>query len=185
MINISAEVTKILKTNPVNRIDFKIDLISVNQNQMIRVANAIDNNLIEVNLGSSGTNFAASYTSWKTRKQIAGQQKMVGKITISENALHTQIGKAAIFHECIHALMDVAGYKPGMRKDEAVAYLADALYMETLKIKVSQIGLVGALYNAANKLINSKNMIKNPGTVLTWSDCDALLAAIKAIPEYS
>ncbi len=185
MANLSAEVVKILQINPINRINFKIESILVNKEQMNKVAKAITNGFIEISIGNSGPNFAASYTSWKTRRQKPGQKKLIGKITINSGALHKPIGRAAIFHECVHALMDVAGYKPGMRRDEAVAYLADALFMATLKIRVTQVGNVGVLYNAANKLIASKKMLNKPGTILRWSDCDPLLAAIKAIPAYS
>jgi hypothetical protein len=40
------------------------------------------------------------------------------------------MGRASIFHESVHALKDVKGWKvPSMQDEEVVAYLADAIYL--------------------------------------------------------
>ena len=56
--------------------------------------------------------------------------------------------------------------------------------MASEKIKLTNTGEVGNLYKAANAIIKSKKMLEKPGTVLQWSDCEALITAVKAIDVY-
>jgi hypothetical protein len=48
------------------------------------------------------------------------------------------MGRASIFHESVHALKDVKGWKvPSMQDEEVVAYLADAMYLRANHTHVS------------------------------------------------
>jgi len=175
----------LLRSGPVGRVNFRIEANAVNQKLMEKVVNAIWDDFVAVTEGYSGPKLAASYNSSKTRVPKAWQKKRMGTIVVRPGAINTRMGKAAIFHECVHALKDLCNYKMNMQKDEAFAYLADAVYMAHENIKVTNTGKVGNLYTAANAIIKSKKMLEKPGTVLQWSDCEALIAAVKAIDVYS
>jgi len=176
-------VAAILRSAPARCVNFTVEGISVNPVQMEKVAREIIQSSVVIRLGSSGS-FDASYTSWKTRRPKAGEARKTGRITIRQKALTSAVGKAAIFHESVHALMDVAGYKPGMSKDEAVAYLADALFMNAQGASLTLTGPGKAIFQAASSLIASHNLLRKPGTILKWADFADLLSAIKASPLY-
>ena len=114
------------------------------------------------------------------------EKRITGEITIKRQAISSKNGKAVIFHESVHALKDVCNYKlDNMQQDEALAYVADAIYMSFEKIKFPKTGLVGALYKELKALIDKHKMLVKPGTALQWTDCDKLILAVKAIPVYS
>ena len=186
VMSLESGVAAVLRNDPVGRINFRIDNISICKAEMEKVAMAIDNNSIAIEKGNSGAHLGASYTSWKTRRPKAGEKKMIGKITVSsDNVVQTILGKAAIFHESVHALMDVNNLKVPMHNDEVVAYIADAMYLAALAHKnFTGTKEVMAIFNAANALIKSKKLLSKPGAVLKWPDCDALRVAIKAHPAY-
>jgi hypothetical protein len=115
-----------------------------------------------------------------------GEKKLIGKITVKSAAVAKNvIGRAAIFHESVHALMDVNGSKITMHNDEVAAYLADALYLNFSG--VSQVGggeKEKAIFNAAFAIIKAKGLMKKTSVALRWDDCDALRDAIKAHGAY-
>jgi hypothetical protein len=41
-----------------------------------------------------------------------------------------------------------------------------------------------AIYDAAFAIVDGRKMLTSVGVMLTWADCDALRAAIKAHPAY-
>jgi len=171
-------IAKILRGPPVSSVSFSLDNNLINEAQMEKVAKAFLNDSIEIKIGPSGDNFEAAYTSWKTRRK--NPKKKIGRITISQNA-----GKGAIFHESVHALKDINNYKLTMHEDEVFAYLAGALYNWALSDKkIIAKGETGLIFKAANAIIDSKKMLSKPGTKLQWSDCDALIEAVKAHSAY-
>lgn len=187
-MSLESSVATVLRDYPVSRVNFKIGNILINKAQMDKVAEAIINNSIEIKIGGSGPNFDAFYTSWKSLRQKPGEKKKIGEITVSQQAVKTVKGKGSIFHESVHALMDVSNYRPPpptMLNDEVFAYIAGALYMVMLNTKIADKGKEGAIYSAAYAIIDSKQMLRKTGTILKWSDCDALLEAVKAIPVYN
>lgn len=184
-IALAMDVADVLRNASAHSVNFKVEDIAVTPTLMGQVAQQIERGAISVEIGNSGPNFGASYSSWKTRRVEPGQKKLTGKITVSRHALTTKVGRAAIFHESVHALRDVMTYKMKMQQDEAVAYLSDAIYMATEKVTVTNTGLVGALYKAAYALIDAKGMLANPGVKLTWPDLDPVVKAVAAIPAYS
>lgn len=185
-MSLETSCASILRNDPAGRISLQIDAVIVDKNQMEQVAKAIDKGDIAVEVGNTGSQLGASYSSWKTRRLDPGQKKLIGKITVgSANVVNQVMGKAAVFHESVHALMDVRGIQVSMHNDEVIAYLADAMYL-----KASNLTSVGggpqekAIYNAAFKLIDDRKLLTMRGTKLSWSDCDALRNAIKAHPAY-
>ena len=185
-MSLESSCASILRNSPVDRISLRVDAITVDKGQMEQVAKAIDKGDIAVEVGNTGAQLGASYSSWKTRRLDPGQKKLIGKITVgSSGVVNNVMGKAAVFHESVHALMDVAGLKVTMHNDEVIAYLADAMYLKASNMtSVSGGPLEKAIYTAAFNLIDDRKLLTMRGTRLSWSDCDALRNAIKAHPAY-
>ncbi|WP_035607962.1 hypothetical protein [Haloferula sp. BvORR071] len=185
-MSLESSCAAILRNAPSDRVSIRVDVITVDKTQMEKVAKAIDSGDIAVEVGNTGSQLGASYSSWKGRRLDPGEKKLIGKITVgSANVVNNVIGKAAVFHESVHALMDVADIKVIMHNDEVIAYLADAMYLKAMNM--TSIGgdpLAKAIYAAAFKLIDDRKLLTMRGTKLTWSDCDALRDAIKAHPAY-
>jgi hypothetical protein len=186
-MSLEASCAAILRNAPSDRVSIRIDVITVDKTQMEKVAKAIDSGDIAVEIGSSGSQLGASYSSWKGRRLDPGEKKLIGKITVGSNSVVSNvIGKAGVFHECVHALIDVAGIKVNMHNDEVIAYLADAMYLKASSMtSVGGGPLEKAIYAAAFKLIDDRKLMTMRGTQLSWSDCDALRNAIKAHPAYA
>lgn len=184
------DVATVLISSPVNSVDFRVDNIIINKTLMSMVHFAIISGKVKIKIKKPGGNFEALYSSWKHRRKLPGEEGKIGEIQIKRNAASTDTGKGAIFHECVHALKDLCNYEMAssgggeMHRDEAFAYLAETLFISASKMKIPSGGLGGAVFTAAAEIVNSKDMLKRPGTVLKWSDFDALIKAVKAVPEY-
>ncbi len=184
-MSLASSVASVLRDPPVGHVSFRVETISVDRAQMESVAKAIESGDILVEVGSSGPQLGAAYSSYKSRKFAAGEKKLIGKITIgSAGVATTPLGKAAIFHESVHALMDVKDLKVSMHNDEVVAYLADAVCLRSSKTIVSGGAPEMAIYKAAFAIVDARQMATKPGVALKWTDCDALRNAIKAHPAY-
>jgi hypothetical protein len=185
-VSLESTVTKVLRDHPAGKINFKIDTIVINRVQMEKVAKAIENGDISVEAKGTGDRLGAAYLSWKSRRFTEGEKKLLGTIAVkNEDVVKDAIGRAAVFHESVHALMDVNGSKITMHDDEVAAYLADALYLKLSgKTQVSGGPKEKAIFNAAFAIVDSKSLIKKAPVTLRWDDCDALRDAIKAHSAY-
>jgi hypothetical protein len=186
-MSLQSDLVQVLRVPPVNRISFKVENVAIDGMQMDLVAQAIEKQDISVVTGSTGPQLGAAYSSFVGRRFGPGEKKLIGSITLgSESVVRTALGKASIFHESVHALKDVKGWKvPSMQDEEAVAYLADAMYLRANHTSISGGALEMAIYTAAFAIVDGRDMLTRPGVVLRWSDCDALRAAIKAHPAYA
>ena len=132
---------------------------------------------------SAGNENSPSWSLPETTSWVTSESS--GKLTLgSPNVVKSPVGKAGVFHECTHALMDVKGHKVSMQNDEVVAYLADAMYLKKTMTTVSGGVPEMAIYKAAYAIIDAHHMLTKHGVTLKWTDCDALRNAIKAIPAY-
>ena len=185
-MSLESDVANVLRSAPVGRISFRVSNIAVNKTRMNLVAKAIEAGDITVEIGNTGAQLGAAYSSFVGRRLEAGEKRRIGRITLgSEGVIRTALGKASIVHESVHALMDVDQVPvPSMQKDEVVAYLMDALYLRATATKVSGGAKEMAIFNAAFAIVDGHRMLAKPGARLQWSDCDALLAAITAHPAY-
>ncbi len=184
-MTLAANVARVLRTTPAHRINFKVDNITVDKKQMELVAKAIDAEDVQVVVGHTGPKLGAGYSSFKGRRLDPGERKIIGKITLgSEDTVKFPVGRAAVFHESVHALVDVKGFKITMHNDEVVAYLADMMYLRLAGAKVGGGTSEMEIFSAAAAIIDAHQMLTKPGVVLAWSDCDALRDAIKAHPDY-
>ncbi len=184
-MSLLSDVAGVLRKDPAGRISFKVDHIAVNKAQMERVAKAIEAQDIAIEIGSTGGQLGAAYSSFVHRRVAPGEKKLIGKITLGNaQVAATPLGKASIFHESVHALMDVSALKVGMHDDEVVAYLADAMYLRATHTTVRGGPAEMAIFNAAFALVDGHGMLAKPGVALTWKACDPLRNAIKAHPAY-
>lgn len=184
-MSLVADVAIVLRTPPASLIAFKVETITVDKAAMESVAKAIEQGDIALDPGSAGSQLGAAYSSFMSRRWGPSERKLIGKLTLgSPNVVKSAVGKAGIYHECTHALMDVKGHKVSMQNDEVVAYLADAMYLKKTMTRVSGGAAEMAIYGAAYAIIDAHHMLTKPGVRLKWTDCDALRTAIKAIPAY-
>ena len=186
-MSLESSVANVLRDQPVGRINFKVEGIAINKERMESVAKTIENQDISVEIASTGPQLGAAYSSFVSRRWAAGEKKLIGKMTLgSADVVKTSLGKAAIFHESVHALMDVNPPQPkiSMHNDEVIAYLADAMYLKKSTTSISGGPLEKAIYSAAFKIIDAHQMLTKLGVNLKWTDCDALRDAIKAHPAY-
>lgn len=134
---------------------------------------------------SAGPQLDAAYSSFVSRKWGNGEKKLIGKITLGRaDVVKSSLGKAAIFHKSVHALMDVKGLKLSTHNDEVIAYLTDAMYLKKNATSISGGELEMAIYKAAFAVIHAHKMLTKQSVTLKWTDCDALRDAIKAHPAY-
>lgn len=186
-MSLENSVTSVLRTDPADRIRFSIETIAVNKTEMEKVAQAIENDDIAVVAGEPGV--GPSYTSWKTRRVKPGEKKRIGRIKVTEKSAKSVIGRAAIFHESVHALMDINDIRIDKHQHEVIAYVADAMYLHASKLPQKRLGVDAqgrAIFDAAFDLVKSRKMrLNRQGARLRWSDCNALINAIKAHKDYS
>lgn len=185
-MSLESTVTKVLRGHPATKINFKIDTLVINRVQMEKVAKAIESDDIKVEVDATGDQLDAAYSSWKTRRVKEGEKKLIGKITLkNKNVAAKAIGRAAIFHESVHALKDVNDTKITMHNDEVAAYVADALYLKLSDVhQVAGGAQEKAIFNAAFAIVDSKKMVKKAQVALRWDDCNKLRDAIKAHSAY-
>lgn len=184
-MSMQSNVAAVLRSSPVGQISFKVDSILVDKAQMEAVAAAIEKQDIAVEVAGTGPQLGAAYSSFVSRRWADGEKKLIGKITLGgTDVVNSSVGKAAIFHESVHALIDVKGLKVSMHNDEVIAYLADAMYLKKSATNITGGALEKAIYDAAFAIIKAHKMLTKLGVALKWTDCDALRDAIKAHPAY-
>jgi hypothetical protein len=184
-MSLETDVAGVLRKDPVGRIAFSLEHVAVNKTQMELVAKAIDNGDVAVSLGSAG-NYDAAYSSFTDRRPESGQKKLIGEIRIRRTSvLRSPIGRAGIFHESVHALLDVKPQNLSRRHgDEVLAYIADSMYLKAAHTPISGDPPTMAIYDAAFAIITKHNMLTKHGIALKWDDCSDLLSAIDAHPDY-
>jgi hypothetical protein len=186
-MSIESDVAALLRAPPVGRISFTLGGVVIDKAQMGYVADAIDRNDVRVAIGDTG-GFGAAYSSFLHRVWSAAEEnvKCKGRLTLrSASEAHTPQGKAAIFHECVHARMDVGVPAVALpnNDDEIVAYVADALYQRLTgtTVPAGTGKLEMAIFNAAYALVDKHQMVKRRGVVLTWPDCSELRGAVEPV----
>jgi hypothetical protein len=185
-MSIESDVAGVLRTGPAARIAYSLDHIAVNKIQMEFVAKAIDSGDVAIKITSVGGLLGAAYSSYRGRRPEAGQKKLIGEIALPRAGIvNDPIGKAGIFHESIHALLDVKPSSISVRNgDEALAYIGDAMYLKAANAAIRSSSTGMAIYTAAFAIIAKYKMLTKHGVALKWSDCDDLLDAINADPAY-
>jgi hypothetical protein len=185
-MSIESDVAGVLRGSPADRISYSLDQIAVDKGRMELVAKAIDQGDISVAITPTGNLLGAAYSSYKGRRLEPGQKKLIGEIALpNASVVNFPVGKAGIFHESIHALLDVKPSTISVRNgDEVLAYIGDAMYLKATNTRVGGDPLAKAIYDAAFAIIDGKKMLAKRGVALKWSDCGGLLDAINAHPAY-
>jgi hypothetical protein len=184
-MSLESDVVAVLRNDPAGRISYSLGSIPVDKSQMEFVAQAIESGDIAVSIKNTG-GLGAAYSSFKGRREEAGQKKLIGEIALPDaNVLNHWIGKAGVFHESVHALVDVKSRVIPVRNgDEALAYIADAMFLQSTKTTISSDPKGEAIYDAAFALISQRKLLTQRGVALKWSDAKDLLDAINAHPAY-
>ena len=185
-MSLESDVAAVLRKHPADSIAYSLDHIAVDKAQMEFVAKAIDKGDISVKITPTGDLLGAAYSSYKTRRTEAGQKKLIGEIALpSASVLNSPVGRAGIFHESVHALLDVRPHGISLHNgDEALAYIADAMYLKATNTRVQGDAAARAIYDAAFAIVDQHKMLTRRGVALNWTDCDDLLAAINANPAH-
>lgn len=184
-MSLESDVVAVLRNDPAGRISYSLGNVPVDKAQMESVAKAIESGDIAVSVKDTG-GLGAAYSSFKGRRVEAGQKKLIGEIALRDaNVVKHWIGKAGVFHESVHALVDVKSRVISVRNgDEALAYIADAMFLEATKTTVSSDPKGQAIYDAAFALIRQRKLLTQRGVALQWPDVKDLLDAINAHPAY-
>jgi len=185
-MSIEADVARVLRIGPAASIAYSLDHIVVDKLQMEFVAKAIDSGDVAIKITNVGNLLGAAYSSYKGRRPEAGQKKLIGEIALPRvGVVNDPVGKAGIFHESVHALLDIKPTNISVDNgDEALAYIADALYLRATNTSIRSDPAGMAIYDAAFGIITKHKMLTTRGVALKWSDCDDLLDAINANPAY-
>jgi hypothetical protein len=184
-MSLESYVASVLREDPVGKISFQVGMVTVDKHHLEKVAKAIESKNVQVGTGDTGQQLAAVYSSWKGRRWDPGEVRALGRITLGKaDAVKSKVGRASIFHECVHALVDVDDLKVTMHNDEVAAYLSEAIYLRDTNTRFTGSALVMAIYEAAWAIVDAHKMLKRKGVKLSWDDCDELRTAIKAHPSY-
>jgi len=185
-MSIESDVARVLRIGPVASIAYSLDHIVVDKLQMEIVAKAIDSGDVAIKITNVGNLLGAAYSSYKGRRPEAGQKKLIGEIALPRaGVVNDSVGKAGIFHESVHALLDLKPTNISVGNgDEALAYIADAMYLKATNTSIRSDPAGMAIYDAAFGIITKHKMLSKRGVALKWSDCDDLLDAINANPAY-
>lgn len=189
-MSLESDFVAVLRHEPVGRISFRVDNITISKVEMELVAKAIEAGDITILTGSTGDRLGAGYSSFSGRVWKAGEKQLTGSMKLNSAAdLRSAVGKAGAFHESVHALKDVQGakgpmYKLSMHSEEVVAYLADAMYLRATRASIAGDADVMAIYDAAFAIVDGRKMLTRHRVTVSWKACDALRDAIKAHPGY-
>jgi hypothetical protein len=160
------KVEALFRTHPISLIDFAIDDLKVNATTMKKVAAAIKDGTVGVEVGDTGSMLYAAYS----RRRL---------LLRKESETDYPEGRAAIVHEGVHAWADLSKFKSGVL-DECAGYLTEVVYLKHLNRRLSG----HPIYDAANGLAAALDLYSKRGKKLTRDDCKALADAIVAEPAY-
>lgn len=160
---------------PANQINFFVDHLHVSPAGMRKVGEAILVGSITVERGDTGSHLGAAYTPHKNILSLS-----------HETRIDTIAGRAAIFHEGVHALVDMKKIRNFTAlQDEVAGYLGDALYMRILNAIPTTKDLQDkAIYDAAYDIIERYQMRYKPGVKLTAAEYAPLAQALKQHGAY-
>ena len=160
------KVEALFRSHPISIIDFAVDDLKVNPTAMKKVAAAIKDGTVGVEVGDTGGMLYAAYS----RKRL---------LLRKESETDYPEGRAAIVHEGVHALADLSKFTSGVL-DECAGYLTEVVYLKHLNRRLRG----HAIYDAANSIAAAHDLFTKRGKKLTRADCKDLADAIVAEPAY-
>ena len=161
------------------KIDFYMEDLHISPRGLREVGDAIRNRRIKVELSKSSDAASKIGALYTPARDI---------MSFGSTAIIDVFDRAAIVHEGVHALIDMMMYR-GLKAldDEAVAYIADAIYLAAEKTgyNYSKIDLQGRnLFGSAARLVKKKNMVRKKGVRLTRADLDELRRGVHEHESY-
>ena len=170
------KVADILRLPMIDKIDFVLadDYLEVSPRRLRQVADAIEKGRIDVVVADTGSLLGAAYSPHSDRMTLRSAQ-------VPDSGL----GRSDIVHESVHALVDLFRYtKATELSDEVAAYLAQALFMRSIGLKVTG-GEAKAIFDAAIAIIDGHKLGKGKQVRLRGSDYLPLRRVVHAHPAYS
>lgn len=156
------------------RIDFKYEHLEISGKQFKALAKAVRDGRVTVKFGDTGS-MGAAYTPRKNLMSLKG-----------DNLMNTRAGRAAVVHEGVHAIVDMSKAKGLMVvDDEAVAYIADTIYMANAGMNsVNTDAASQRIYDATYALVDKFKLRYKKGRKIHKKHCKALIDAIAQHPHY-
>lgn len=163
----------------IGKIDFSLDTFRVDPEGYRRLAVLVQGESLKVDPvdGNEGSRLSAAYTPG------------LDKISVPTNLDMTTVAhQSTIIHEMTHALVDYHVYKTSELMDEAIAYIASAVFAAALGRTISSSDAQSkAILVAADAVVAKRKMATTRGVKLKATDADvkALTDAIAAHPSYN
>ena len=169
--------TDALAQQRLGAVNFSLEGFSVSAAKLKGVAAAVGDGRVGVEVGNTGPNFAAAYSSGPNRHFTLGKSEFQP----DDN------WRSQIVHEAVHAAFDLGGEHPPNEIDEAAAYLGETVWFRAggLARIVTAPDAAAKIYGAASEIEARLNLHTRPGQRLTRDQVQDLIAAINGHPGYA
>jgi hypothetical protein len=171
------KVADVLRVTAIDKLDFFLekDHLEVSPKRMKEVADAIEQNRIDVVVASTGALLSAAYSPHSDTMTL-------GSLQVPDQPG----GRAGIVHESVHALVDMFRITQATElSDEVAAYLAEVIFRRATGVWVQGNAAAMAIYNAADAIVKTHGLGKGKQVRLKWAQYLPLRQAIHAHPAYS
>jgi hypothetical protein len=170
-------VAAVLRRTEINKIDFFLekDFLEVSPKRLREVGDAIEKGRIEVVVNGTGSMLSAAYSPH-------GNTMTLGDWNVADRP----VGRSAIVHESVHALVDLFLCKQTTElSDEAAAYLAEVIFLRATKTWVKGDAAAMAIYNTADQIVKTHKLGQGKQVRLKWGHYAPLRDAVRGHPAYS
>ena len=160
-----------------NAVNFTLEGFTVSGAKLKGVAAAVGDGRIGVEVGDTGPNFAAAYTTGTNRH-----------FTLRESNFQPRDDwRSQVVHEAVHAAFDLGREQPPNEIDEAAAYLGETVWFRAggLGRIVTAPDAAARIYGAAREIETRLNLHAAPGQQLRRDQVRDLIAAINGHPGYA
>lgn len=164
-----------MQTRKLDQIDFSLDGIKIDAAGLREVGRLMVEGRIHIEVGDTGTTLSAAYTPHSNTMSVGQMDRPP-----------SDVWRAGIVHESVHALVDLRKTRTTELNDETVAYIAEAIYIRAGGIWITPGDpAAAAILNAARNIVEGHQLHVNNGVELTSNNCRALQAAILSHTAYS
>ncbi len=158
-------------------VNFSVEGFTISGARLKGVAAAVGDGRIDIEVGNTGPNFAAAYSTGPNRHFTLGQSQFQP----NDN------WRSQIVHEAVHAAFDLAAEHPPNEIDEAVAYLGETVWFRAggLARIVTAPDAAARIYGAASEIESRLSLHTKSGQRLSRDQVRDLVAAINGHPGYA
>lgn len=169
-----ARVADVFYNSPfIDRIDFHLEGIHISPQRLRAVGDAFRDGRIGIEFGNTGKLLSAAYTPGKNRRMTLRDWDVV-----NNRKKHVDI-----FHEGVHALVDLFFCNVTDVQDETLAYIAEANYARVASINYGNLDSL-PIYKTAFDLVDKHQMRLKTGVKLQAEDYADLVKAIRSNAAY-